>query len=388
MGYIASKIAYVTIPMPTLYIAVTNHGFGHATRAASVATEVRRRCKAASIPLKIIMATRAPKWLLDSYLVGDYAHYPVGVDIGVLQSDSLTMDKAATLREVQAIQAAEDRIIAAESAYLREQEVDLVLADIPPLMPKIAKAAGVPCWMMGNFGWDFIYRPWGDEFKPIVAWIESCFAQSDRTFRLPFCEPMSAFPNITDVGLTGGIPKYTKDYLRAIMASDVPPERTVLLTFGGLGLSKIPYQALSKLPDWQFITFDSEAPDLSNLYRVKDRAMRPVDWMVMCDRIVSKPGYSTFAEACLLDKGVITITRDCFAEAQILIDDIQDYAPHRIVEAEDFFSGDWSFITKDLHPAKKPEKLNKHGRADIASAITEYLGQQLGLPATPTPVVR
>ena len=363
--------------MPTLYIAVTNHGFGHATRAASVATEVRQQCKAANIPLKLIMATRAPKWLLDSYLVGDYAHYPVGVDIGVLQSDSLTMDKAATLREVQAIQAAEDRIIEAEAEYLRSQSVDLVLADIPPLMPKIAKAAGIPCWLMGNFGWDFIYQPWGDDFKPIVDWIRACFSQGDRTFRMPFHEPMTSFPKITDVGLTGGIPKYTVEYLRQRMASDVPPEKTVLLTFGGLGLSEIPYKALLKFPDWQFVTFDRQAPDLPNLYRVDDRAMRPVDWMVMCDRIVSKPGYSTFAEACLLDKGVITITRDCFAEAPILIEGIQDYAPHRVIEAKDFFEGDWSFIIEDLKPAKKSEKLNKAGKTEIATAVTQYLSQKV-----------
>ena len=375
--------------MPTLYIAVTNHGFGHATRAASVATEVRQRCKLAGIPLKLIMATRAPKWLLDSYLIGDYAHYPVGVDIGVLQSDSLTMDKAATLREVQAIQAAEDRIIAAEADYLQLQNVDLVLADIPPLMPKIAKAAGIPCWMMGNFGWDFIYRPWGDEFRPVVDWIGDCFSQGDRTFRLPFHEPMTTFPNITDVGLTGGIPKYTTEYLRKTMASDIPLERTVLLTFGGLGLSQIPYDALKKFPDWQFITFDPNAPELPNLYRVRDRAMRPVDWMVMCDRIVSKPGYSTFAEACLLDKGIITITRDCFAEAPILIRDVQNYAPHRIVEAADFFNGDWSFITKDLQPPNQSKQLDKNGQAEIAAAITAYLaGQMADSPATSAPLVR
>ncbi len=366
--------------MPTLYIAVTNHGFGHATRAASVATEVRQRCKLAGIPLKLIMATRAPKWLLDSYLFGDYAHYPVGVDIGVLQSDSLTMDKAATLREVQAIWAAEDRIIAAEADYLRSQRVDLVLADIPPLMPKIAKAAGIPCWMMGNFGWDFIYQAWGDEFRPVVDWIRDCYSQGDRTFRLPFHEPMAAFSNITDVGLTGGIPKYTAEYLRKLMASDLPLERTVLLTFGGLGLSQIPYDALKKFPDWQFITFDPNAPELPNLYRVRDRAMRPVDWMVMCDRIVSKPGYSTFAEACLLDKGIITITRDCFAEAPILISGIQNYAPHRIVEATDFFNGDWSFITQDLRPPHQSAKPDKNGQAEIAAAITAYLAEQMVNP--------
>ncbi|MEO1446168.1 MAG: glycosyl transferase [Cyanobacteria bacterium J06635_11] len=362
--------------MPTLYIAVTNHGFGHATRAASVATEVRRRCQALGLPLRLILATKAPTWLLDSYLSGDYIHRPASFDVGVLQSDSLTMDKPATLKEMRAIQAQQKELVAQESTFLREEKVDLILADIPPMMGKIARAASVPCWFMGNFGWDFIYRPWGGEyheFAAIADWIGECFTEGDRTFRLPFCEPMSALPNIIDVGLTGGTPSYSEDYLRSLLKSDVPIERTVLLTFGGLGLSAIPYQALAQFPDWQFVTFDQNAPELPNLYKVSDRKMRPVDWMIMCDRIVSKPGYSTFAEACLLDKGVITITREGFAEAQILLDGIQNYAPHRIVDAADFFGGNWSFLTEDLLPPRKTEKLDKNGQAAIASAIVEYL---------------
>jgi hypothetical protein len=194
----------------------------------------------------------------------------------------------------------------------------------------------------------------------------------DRTFRLPFAEPMSSLPNVTDVGLTGGTPAYSEAHLRSLLNRDVPAERTALLTFGGLGLSEIPYDKLREFPDWQFITFDPEAPDLSNLYKVNDRSMRPVDWMVVCDRIVSKPGYSTFAEACLLDKGIVTITREGFAEAQILIEGIQDYAHHHIVETKDFFKGDWAFLTADLQPPRKSEKLDKGGKAAIAQAVTDH----------------
>jgi hypothetical protein len=361
--------------MPTLYIAVTNHGFGHATRTAAIATEIRQRCQAAGLPLTLIMATKAPKWLLDSYLVGDYVHRPVSFDVGVLQSDSLTMDKTGTLRALQAIQAEQSHWIEAESAFLQAANVDLILADIPPLMAKIAHKAGIPCWFIGNFGWDFIYRPWGEEsaeFAAIVDWIAECCALGDRTFRLPFAEPMSSLPNIADVGLTGGTPAYSEAHLRRLLNSDVPVERTVLLTFGGLGLSEIPYDALRHFADWQFITFDSQAPNLPNLYRVRDRTMRPVDWMVLCDRIVSKPGYSTFAEACLLDKGIVTITREGFAEAQILIDGIQDYAHHRVVDAQDFFRGDWSFLTEALASPRKAQKLDKGGKAAIAQAVIDH----------------
>ena len=360
--------------MPTIYFAITNHGFGHATRSAALATTISQSCQAANIPLRLFMATKAPKWLLDTYLKAPYEHRTVAFDVGVLQSDSLNMDKAATLEAVQAIRAKEDRLIAEEATFLKAQAVDLILADIPPLMAKIAATAGVPCWMISNFGWDFIYRDWIEEyagFGPITSWISDCFSQASRTFRLPFHEPMSACPNQTDVGLTGGEPAYEADYLRQLLQSDIPIERTMLLTFGGMGLAKMPYEALTEFPDWQFITFDQAGATLPNLYRVSDRNMRPMDWMVVCDRVFSKPGYSTFSEACLLDKGVITLTRDDFAEARYLLEGIQDHAHHRVVRAETFLAGDWSCIDQALLPPRKGTKLDKGGKEAIAAAVVE-----------------
>ena len=123
-------------------------------------------------------------------------------------------------------------MIAREVNYLQMTEVDLILGDIPPLVCLIAKEARIPCWMMGNFGWDFIYRPWGGEFVEIADWIEACYRQCDRLFRLPMSEPMAAFANITDVGLTGGIPRYSQQEIRQLFNISTPNERTVLLTFG------------------------------------------------------------------------------------------------------------------------------------------------------------
>ncbi|HEY9735536.1 MAG TPA: glycosyl transferase, partial [Trichocoleus sp.] len=291
---------------PTLYIAITNHGFGHATRAASVAASVQ-----ALLPeVQLILATTAPEWLLKTYLEGEFTLRQRAFDIGVIQSDSLTMDKATTLAKLQQIRAQEAELVASETAFLRESGVDLVLADIPPLAVPIAHAAGVPCWMVSNFGWDFIYRPWGGEFEAIADWIADAFGQCDRMFRLPFHEPMSAFPVIEDVGLTGGTPRYTPEELRSRWSLPAPSEKTVLLTFGGLGVEKIPYDTLQQFPDWQFLTFDQQAPDLPNLFKVPNRHLRPVDVMPLCSRLVSKPGFSTYSEACRLDLPILTLTRE------------------------------------------------------------------------------
>jgi hypothetical protein len=356
------------MPQPILYVAITNHGFGHATRAASVAAEVQRLFP----DVLLILVTTAPRWLLEAYLPGDFIHRPRALDVGVIQTDSITMDKTTTLEKLQQVRLQQRQIIAGEVSFINQNRVGLILADIPPLAALIAKAAGIPCWMMSNFGWDFIYRAWGGEFVEIADWIGDCFGQCDRLFRLPMHEPMSAFPNLTDVGFTGGTPRFEVEHLRQTFGVKADREQTVLMTFGGLGLEQIPYQNLERFPDWQFLTFDRNAPDLPNLIPITDRQYRPVDLMPVCGRVLSKPGFSTFSEACRTGTPIVSITRDDFAESPMLLRGMQDYAQHQILQPEQFFAGDWEFLHHPLHPPLTNQPVTDGNRA-IAEAIIYFL---------------
>ncbi|MBE9093720.1 glycosyl transferase [Tychonema sp. LEGE 07203] len=361
---------------PTLYIAITNHGFGHAVRVSSVAAKIQEF----NPDILLIITTTAPRWLLECYITGDFILRPRAFDVGVVQVDSLHMNKEATLEKLREIRKNQNSIIAGEVNFIKQNRVSLVLADIPPLAARMAASAGVPCWMMGNFGWDFIYRDWGGEFAEMADWIGECFGKCDRLFRLPLHEPMPAFPNIQDVGLTGGNPRYSNDEIREAFGIKSPLEKTVLLTFGGLGLEAIPYQNLQQFSDWQFITFDALAPDLPNLIKVKNPEFaqsfpilpRPVDMMPVCGRLVSKPGYSTFSEALRLEIPVVSIMREGFAEAQILLEGLQNYAENQILTAAEFFEGDWEFLRQPLLPPLLSDKLDKHGTEDLAQAVVDY----------------
>ena len=356
------------MPQPILYVAITNHGFGHATRAAAVVAEIQRVCP----EILIILVTTAPRWLLEAYVHTDFIHRPRAFDIGILQTDSVTMDQPATLARLKELRKQQNSLIASEVNFIKQNRVGLVLADIPPLAALIARAAQVPCWMMSNFGWDFIYRPWGGEFVEMADWIGSCFSQCDRLFRLPLHEPMSAFPIITDVGLTGGTPRYSVEQLRETFSLKTDSNRTVLMTFGGLGLNAIPYQNLQRFADWQFLTFDRNAPDLPNLIKITDNYYRPVDLMPVCGRLLSKPGYSTFSEACRLGTPIISITRDDFAEAAVLLDSIQDYVPSQILTPTEFFESNWDFLYEPLQPTRSQPVITD-GNQDIAQAVIDYL---------------
>ena len=353
---------------PTLYIAITNHGFGHAVRACSVAAAVQQRCP----DILLILATTAPRWLLESYIPGDFIYRPRAFDVGVIQKDSLTMDETATLEKLRQLRTQQRSLIASEVNYLQTNRANLILGDIPPLAAPIAQAAGIPCWMMGNFGWDFIYRPWGGEFAEIADWIAQCYQKCDRLFRLPMCEPMAAFSQVTDVGLTGGTPRYSQREMQQLFNLSAAREQTVILSFGGLGLEAIPYSNLQQFPDWQFITFDHSAPDLPNLVKVVDSHYRPVDFLPLCDRIISKPGFSTFSEAMRLGIPIVSLTRQGFAETSLLLEGITNYAPHQIINPEEFFQGNWDFLRQPPQPPQQGNLLPKDGTEAIAQAIIEY----------------
>ena len=351
----------------SIYIAVTSHGFGHAVRVATVAAKLQQLRP----DIKLTFVTVAPEWLIKSY-VKDFVYRRQVFDVGVVQSDSLTMDRQATWEKMQGIITQQDALIAQEASYIRDHGIGLVLADIPALAVPIAHAANIPCWMMSNFGWDFIYRDWGEKFTEIVTWTEKYYRDCDRLFRLPLAEPMSIFPQITDVGLTGGVPRFSQEQLRQKFNLTAPLEKTILLTFGGLGLQSIPYNNLKNFPEWQFITFDQTAPNLPNLLKIADNALRPLDFMPICGRVFSKPGYSTFSEALCCDVPVVSLTRKGFAEAPVLLDGIQDYSTHQIVPTEEFFTEDWSFLNLPLLPPRKTESLAKNGATTIAQEISNY----------------
>ncbi|MFN5728260.1 MAG: glycosyl transferase, partial [Pseudanabaena sp.] len=105
--------------MPTLYTAITNHGFGHATRTAAVLAELQQR----SPDIKLIIATMAPRWLLEEYIEGDFIYHPRVFDVGVIQIDSLQVDREATFEAWQQIREQQAGLIEAEVKFLEENHV-------------------------------------------------------------------------------------------------------------------------------------------------------------------------------------------------------------------------------------------------------------------------
>ncbi|MDX2271394.1 MAG: glycosyl transferase [Cyanobacteriota bacterium] len=351
-----------------IYVAITAHGFGHVSRTAAV-LDTLLRLHPDILP---IFVTPAPHWLLADYVKGDFLHRPRRLDIGVIQADGLRMDLPATLEQLAALKQQAAQRIAEEVSFIQTNRVRLVVADIPPLASAIAQAAGIPCWMVGNFGWDFIYQEYGDPFRPYVEWIQHLYGQSDRLFRLPLHAPMPGFPHQQAVGLTGAEPLYPPDQVQAELSLE-SHRPTVLLTFGGLGLQHFPYQQLAAYPDWQFLTFDTQAPALPNLIPLSSQTWRPVDVMPVCRQIITKPGYGTLSEALRLGIPVTCLERFGFAEAPYLLAGLQQFGRHQILHPSTFLEQPWTFLEQPFRDPSAPDQLPLGGNRAIAEAILNYV---------------
>lgn len=357
---------------PALYAAITNHGFGHATRSAAVLADLQRRCP----DLQLIIVTTAPQWLLDKYLESDYIYRPRILDVGAVQSDSFSIDRDATLRSLNQLRERANTLIQEELACIQDHQVSLIYGDIPPMVGYIAEATDLPCWMSSNFGWDLIYQEWGEDFTETVDWVQTGFSKCDRLFRLPFHEPMPAFKQSEAVGLTGGRSRFTEAELREKFQIQTERDRIIMLTFGGYGISNLPYENLSHFPNWQFITFDAAAPThYDNLLKLDGKAIRPVDVMPLCGRLIGKPGYGTIAEAMLHDIPTVLLPRAGFAEAQYLVEGVINYSSHQLLAPEEFETSQWEFLHQPLTPPKLQQKLPKTGNETIVEAIASYFSQ-------------
>ncbi len=320
------------------------HGFGHTTRLLAVAAQVLKLSPQA----RIVINTPAPEWLVQVHVEKGVEVRRTLLDVGLVQSDSFTTDIEATLAQVQALQQRAAEVVAEEALWLKRENFDFVLADIPPLAAALAGHEGsLPVWGMSNFGWDFIYRGLGGPLAALVPWVESCHRQYSGLFRLPFNEPMADFKNIEPISLVASEARFDRAYVRRSLKID--PERpTALMTFGGLGLGGFPAERVREQTDWQFIVTASDAPDLPNITKVVPGAWRLIELLTAADLAIIKPGYSTVAECCALGIPVACLTRPGFAEAELLIEGIKAHLSHRILSPEALFKQPWDFLDGSL----------------------------------------
>ena len=336
---------------------ISGHGFGHASRSI----ELIRALLNKQPDLHILIKTQAPKWLFDTAQLPGVEYESFETDIGMTQTDSLTMDVGDTVRRAAEFYRDFDRRADREAAALRSRSVDLVLGDIPPLAFAAAARAGLPSIAIGNFTWDWIYEGYVAAFDreapAVIPQIRDAYRLATRALRLPMHGGFATFTTIVDIPLVARRSTRARDDTRARMK--IPSDRPlVLASFGAYGVD---------------IMFDDVAhrEELSVIGPPAALAppLRYQDLVAAADVVITKPGYGIISECIANQTPMLYTSRGAFAEYDVFVAEMPRYLRCRFLPQEDLRLGRWRrHIDALLAQPDPPERPQING-AEVAAAM-------------------
>ncbi|MGZ8435831.1 MAG: glycosyltransferase family protein [Candidatus Binatia bacterium] len=325
--------------MSSILYYITGHGFGHAVRSQQVV----RALLAIRPELRIHVRTTAPEWIFHDTITP--THYSRrAIDTGIVQSDSLHMELAATLAVCRAIYADPQKLIDQELAFVKANAIDLIVADTPPLAFEIAAQAGVPSVSITNFTWDVIYRAYVEaypEFAPLIDTMTQCYGKATHALTLPYPCDTAMFPRQQRIPWIARKSELTKTQARQAFA--LPQTATiVLLSFGGLGLDRLPWKQMARQPEYFFVLTGTGHRRESNLLTLPETQTHYQDLLRAADAIVTKPGYGIVADVLAQHVPILYTDRGDFAEYPQLVAALRNCATAEFIPQQELLRGNLS----------------------------------------------
>ena len=356
---------------------ISGHGFGHASRAIEVINAVA--AQAPSTP--IIIRTAAAKWLFDVTLRAAAEYHHVVCDVGVLHTDSLHLDIAATFREASRFYADIETRAEREAAFLREQHVALVVADLPPLGLMAAARAGIPSVAMGNFTWDWIYGGYAEAERDapgLVETIRRSHGPVSLAIRLPLWGGFDGFDcPIIDVPFVARHSTRDPSDVRSRIGV-APATRMVLASFGGLGIAGLNLEPLASADAYTVVTtghalgLTGEVPSrvvVLDDAEISASGLRYEDLVRAADVVVTKPGYGILAECVANHTAVLYTSRGRFAEYDVMVAAMPEFLRCRHIAHDDLYAGRWQEHLDALLAQPAPPTRPATNGADVAASL-------------------
>jgi UDP:flavonoid glycosyltransferase YjiC (YdhE family) len=315
---------------------ITGHGFGHAVRSHQVIRALAR----ARPDLSIHVRTTAPKRLFRNSPI-PIAYSLQAIDAGIIQSDSLRMDLAETLAACRDLSGSAQDLIEKEKTFIKANHIDLIVGDTPPLCFEIAAQASIPSVSITNFTWDVIYQAYVDEypeFAPLIREMSGFYRKTTLALTLPYPCDTSMFPRQQAIPWVARASSLTKEQARTKF--DLPLRATiVLLSFGGLGLNRLPWEKLKRQREFFFVaTGDTKKID-GNLLILTDTQSDYEDLVRTADAIVTKPGYGIVADVLAHRLPILYTERGEFPEYSRLVEALRECATAEFIPQDQLLSG-------------------------------------------------
>lgn len=358
--------------MPNIAYFISDHGFGHATRAGAVMAAILQVEPAACFEV----FTQAPGWLFHDMAPGACTLHSLLTDVGVAQSGPLVENLPLTLQRLDEFLPFDPTLVAGLARKIEELRCSLVVCDIAPLGIAVARAAGRPSVLIENFTWDWIYAGYADQeprLKTHSAYLQEVFASADYRIQTePACRTASADLVTHPVSR---LPRRSREETRARLG--LPAEApAVLITMGGIPHTYDFWDQLSDRPQVYFIVAGScETTACSgNVVRLPQHSefFHP-DVINACDAVVGKAGYSTVAETYHAGLPFGYVPRERLRETSVLKAFIRREMQGIEISEAEFKAGTWMERLPELVALPRLPRRAVNGAAQTADFICRLL---------------
>ncbi len=350
-----SKIAYY----------ITAHGYGHGTRSCDVLNALR----AAAPDVSIIVKTDLPSDFMRSRLSSGIDLREGAFDVGLIQKDSIHVDLDASIAAIEKVYDREDKLIAEEIAFMHEENIGVVVSDIPAIPLAAAQQAEIPNLACANFGWDWIYEefiPHDPRWKIYVDKIRQVYEKTDLLLRQPFAEPMAAFPKTIDLTLMAKPGTLRRELIAETTGAD-PEKLWVLLSFTSLNLDSTALETISKMKEYEFFSVEPLKWPASAVHSISRDIVCFADILASSDMVITKPGFGIVSECIANQKPIIYSDRENFKEYPVLVESIERYCRQAFIPNAELYSGKFERALQEIETAGAPPEQMKDGGAELAA---------------------
>lgn len=365
--------------MPAVCFSISGHGFGHASRQIEVVNALGALQASTSGAFEIIIRTSAPAWLFERTVSTTHTLLPGPCDTGIVQFDSLRLDAEATAEQAAAFYDTLAARAADEADMLRKRGVQLVIADAPPLACAAADLAGVPCIVLSNFTWDWIYEGYAETFAfrapHVLPAIRKAYASATEGWRLPLHGGFSTIPRVKDLPYVARHARHSRSTVFGALG--LPADRPLALSsFGGYGVRDFDPRSLDCLGRWTVVVTGRTPPGESlpsglvflDEARIYEQGLRYEDLVAAVDVVVTKPGYGIVSECIANDTAMLYTSRGHFVEYDVMVKEMPTVLRCRYLEQASLLAGQWSDALDGLLDSPAAPRRPATNGAEVAAA--------------------
>lgn len=344
-----------------LLVAISPHGYGHWGQTSALLTRLYGRYP----DVTLILRTTLPESVLRQRLSAPFTVEPCADDFGMVMHDTLSVDVAESLQRYRDFHRDWEEQVATLAVEMKRAAIDLVLADVPYLPLAAAARASIPSVALCCLNWFDIAGAFVSDDAGDGKWlgqIADAYQSADCFLRTAPSMPMSWLDNGVDIGPVMHRGTNQAEVIRRQLGLK-STTKLVTVAMGG-----IPY--MPALSDWpaldgvHWLVPTQWSMRRSDVTALETLALAFSDLVASSDLVLTKPGYSTFAEAAVSGVPVLYVEREAWPESIYLERWLADHANCRKITPQQFENGDFNSEAEALlkqgpYPAIAPSGIDE-----------------------------